>query len=181
MKELIIILISLGLGFVQGYKFRRKKHNKIIRGLESEIEVLTHKLEKKKRFEMLNQYSTRPYVKGKKEKFETRLVEFVTGNDRNKRIFLEVFGLISCIKSISDLETVNYYLLETEIDNIDDQFILENGVIVTDGNKKYFVEIENCKNSFETLLEDEIPVNDYELTFLDLMETFDEIKQNFCE
>lgn len=181
MKELVLIIISLALGFGQGYKFRKKKHNKIIASLESEIETLKRKLEKKDKIEMLSQYATRPYLKPKKEKFETELVEFVTGNDHNRQLFLETFGLINSIKTISDLEAVNYYLLETEISNIDDQFILDNGVIVIDGNKKYFVEIETCKNSFETLLADEIPVNNYQMTFFDLVETFEEIKQNFCE
>lgn len=48
MKELIVILIALGLGFGQGYMFRKKKYHKIISSLQNEIEALNHKLEKKK-------------------------------------------------------------------------------------------------------------------------------------
>ena len=69
MKELIVILIALGLGFGQGYMIRKKKYHKIISSLQNEIEALNHKLEKKERIEMLGQYATRPYTKGKKEKF----------------------------------------------------------------------------------------------------------------
>lgn len=181
MKELIVILIALGLGFGQGYKFRKKKYLKIISSLQNEIEALNHKLEKKERIEMLGQYATRPYTKGKKEKFEAALVEFVTSDDNSKKIFLETCGIINSIKTISDLETIDLYLLRNEINNIDDQFILENGVIVKDGGKKYFVDIEDYKNSFETLLADEIPVNTYRLSYCELVEIFEEIRQNFCE
>lgn len=181
MKELIVILISLGLGFGQGYKFRKRKYRKMIDSLQDEIEVLNHRLEKKEKIEMLGQYATRPYIKGKKEKFETALVEFVTRDDYSRKIFLETYGIINSIKTISDLETVDLYLLRNEIKNIDDQFILENGVIVKDGSKNYFVDIENCKNSFETLLADEIPINSYRLTFYELEEILEEVRQNFCE
>ena len=76
---------------------------------------------------------------------------------------------------------MDLYLLRNEIKNIDDQFILENGVIVKDGSKNYFIDIENCKNSFETLLADEIPINSYRLTFYELEEILEEVRQNFCE
>ena len=130
--ELLIIIISFGLGYGQGLRYKRKKTAEKVSELKNEIYDLKDTLKKEQRRNHLSMYDVRHKTKGDQSMLEEALVNYFSMSERK-------FGIEEIIAFFDYLITK----WENEFINVDSQ------IRITDINekKKKFMEIDQIMTS----------------------------------
>lgn len=186
MEQIILILISLALGFWQGLKKRNKKQRKEIVVLENKLAELLDELRNVRRLERIKQYSNRNNQKVKKEKLETDLVSYITKENNNLTYALHYFSLLEFIFNVNDCTSIMDHYINSEellkiVDDYKEQEIIENDkidILVQYHDVKRFINSDLLFNDFKKFI-NTFSLDDYLVTNNEMMEIFKFVLLNF--
>lgn len=186
MEQIILILISLALGFWQGLKKRNKKQRKEIVVLENKLAELLDELRNVRRLERIKQYSNRNSQKVKKEKLETDLVSYITKENNNLTYALHYFSLLEFIFNVNDCTSIMDHYINSEellkiVDDYKEQEIIENDkidILVQYHDVKRFINSDLLFNDFKKFI-NTFSLDDYLVTNNEMMEIFKFVLLNF--
>lgn len=181
MQELLLIVISMLLGFWQGLKKRNKKNNIKIKEYErkllekeSEIERLKHRIR-------LEQYNNGTLKKKNKDRLETELTSYVTTSKDNFILTANAYTIINIVIKENMKKDMSYMTKELFVDQLqtDIETYLEDSELegtnvdllaeYFDGNKKLInpYEANNCFKKWT----DEFDLNIYSISLHELIDT----------
>lgn len=163
MKELILIMVSLLLGFWQGIKKRNKKNEQIIYELKTTISDLQYNLRKLER-KNGNLIANKKNLK----LLETDLLDYINNDESHKDILSNSYYFIDYVMREIASDELRYQLFDFEIFNelIEGLFDDVSDIIIIE----YSTSIAECYQQCKLFLED-IDIEKYSVTYDELLNT----------
>ena len=180
MDKLLIIVISLLLGFYQGLKKRNKKMKMENEKLKLEIASLKDEINNFYRKERLQQYQKNG--KRKADRYETDLTQFISESNDNKDLLIYAVSYIKYLCNINI--NIEQYI------NIADIYVKSRDLIESIENKRtdqsMVVDLKThkklcyTKDVFEefSLFDKKMDLDCYEITYEDMIKISDFLLEN---